>query len=45
MSLLPRWEHFHHAADVGVRGWRTLTQLKVAQEPDGSWVAQCVVDV
>jgi tRNA nucleotidyltransferase (CCA-adding enzyme) len=33
----------HHPA-VEVKG-ATLTQLKVAQQPDGSWVAQCVVDV
>jgi SHS2 domain-containing protein len=33
----------HHPA-VEVKG-ATLTQLKVAQEPDGSWIAQCVVDV
>ena len=33
----------HHPA-VEVKG-ATLTQLRVAQEPDGTWVAQCVVDV
>ena len=33
----------HHPA-VEVKG-ATLTELKVAQERDGSWVAQCVVDV
>jgi len=33
----------HHPA-VEVKG-ATLTELKVAQQPDGSWVAQCVVDV
>jgi len=33
----------HHPA-VEVKG-ATLTQLRVAQEPDGSWIAQCVVDV
>jgi SHS2 domain-containing protein len=33
----------HHPA-VEVKG-ATLTELKVAQQADGSWVAQCVVDV
>jgi SHS2 domain-containing protein len=33
----------HHPA-VEVKG-ATLTELKVARNPDGSWVAQCVVDV
>ena len=33
-----------HAPAVEVKG-ATLTSLRVAQEPDGSWVAQCVVDV
>jgi len=33
----------HHPA-VEVKG-ATLTELKVAQQVDGSWVAQCVVDV
>jgi SHS2 domain-containing protein len=33
----------HHPA-VEVKG-ATLTQLRVAREPDGTWVAQCVVDV
>ena len=33
----------HHPA-VEVKG-ATLTELKVAQQPDGSWMAQCVVDV
>jgi SHS2 domain-containing protein len=33
----------HHPA-VEVKG-ATLTQLRVGQEPDGTWVAQCVVDV
>jgi tRNA nucleotidyltransferase (CCA-adding enzyme) len=33
----------HHPA-VEVKG-ATLTALRVAQEPDGMWVAQCVVDV
>jgi len=33
----------HHPA-VEVKG-ATLTELKVAQQPDGSWLAQCIVDV
>jgi len=33
----------HHPA-VEAKG-ATLTELKVAQQPDGSWLAQCVVDV
>jgi SHS2 domain-containing protein len=33
-----------HRPAVEVKG-ATLTQLRVAQEPDGTWVAQCVVDV
>jgi tRNA nucleotidyltransferase (CCA-adding enzyme) len=33
-----------HQPAVEVKG-ATLTQLRVAQEPDGTWVAQCVVDV
>jgi len=33
-----------HQPAVEVKG-ATLTELKVAQQPDGSWVAQCVVDV
>jgi len=33
----------HHPA-VEVKG-ATLTELRVAEEADGSWVAQCVVDV
>jgi tRNA nucleotidyltransferase (CCA-adding enzyme) len=33
----------HHPA-VEVKG-ATLTELKVAREADGAWVAQCVVDV
>jgi len=33
-----------HRPAVEVKG-ATLTQLKVARELDGSWVAQCVVDV
>lgn len=33
----------HHPA-VEVKG-ATYTNLKVAQQPDGGWLAQCVVDV
>ena len=33
----------HHPA-VEVKG-ATYTSLKVAQQPDGGWLAQCVVDV
>jgi tRNA nucleotidyltransferase (CCA-adding enzyme) len=33
-----------HQPAVEVKG-ATLTALKVAQKPDGSWCAQCVVDV
>ena len=33
----------HHPA-VEIKG-ATYTALKVAQQPDGSWLAQCVVDV
>jgi len=33
-----------HAPAVEVKG-ATLTALRVAREPDGAWVAQCVVDV
>jgi len=33
----------HHPA-VEVKG-ATYTELKVAQQPDGNWLAQCVVDV
>ncbi|MBI3480426.1 MAG: archease [Nitrosomonadales bacterium] len=33
----------HHPA-VEIKG-ATYTELKVAQQPDRSWVAQCVVDV
>ncbi len=33
----------HHPA-VEVKG-ATYTALRVSQEPDGSWLAQCVVDV
>ena len=33
----------HHPA-VEVKG-ATYTALKVAQQPDGGWLAQCVVDV
>jgi SHS2 domain-containing protein len=33
-----------HAPAVEVKG-ATWTELRVAREPDGSWLAQCVVDV
>jgi tRNA nucleotidyltransferase (CCA-adding enzyme) len=33
-----------HQPAVEVKG-ATLTCLRVGQEPDGSWLAQCVVDV
>jgi tRNA nucleotidyltransferase (CCA-adding enzyme) len=33
-----------HQPAVEVKG-ATVTGLRVAQEPDGRWVAQCVVDV
>jgi SHS2 domain-containing protein len=33
-----------HEPAVEVKG-ATYTALKVGQEPDGTWVAQCVVDV
>jgi len=33
-----------HRPVVEVKG-ATLTELRVAQESDGTWVAQCVVDV
>jgi len=33
-----------HEPAVEVKG-ATLTSLRVAQEPGGAWVAQCVVDV
>ena len=33
-----------HRPAVEVKG-ATLTELKVAQQPDGAWIAQCVVDV
>jgi len=33
----------HHPA-VEIKG-ATYTSLKVAQQPDGGWLAQCVVDV
>lgn len=33
-----------HHPSVEVKG-ATYTALKVAQQPDGSWLAQCVVDV
>jgi tRNA nucleotidyltransferase (CCA-adding enzyme) len=33
-----------HAPAVEVKG-ATYTALRVAQDPDGAWVAECVVDV
>jgi len=33
-----------HQPAVEVKG-ATYTELKVAQKPDGAWLAQCVVDV
>ncbi len=33
-----------HAPAVEVKG-ATYTALRVAREPDGAWIAQCVVDV
>ena len=33
-----------HAPAVEIKG-ATLTALKVGQQPDGLWIAQCVVDV
>ncbi|HZM00488.1 MAG TPA: archease [Planctomycetota bacterium] len=33
-----------HEPAVEVKG-ATLTALRVAQQPDGTWLAQCVVDV
>ncbi len=33
-----------HQPAVEVKG-ATLTSLRVGQDPDGTWVAQCVVDV
>ena len=33
-----------HQPAVEIKG-ATLTCLRVGQEPDGSWIAQCVVDV
>jgi SHS2 domain-containing protein len=33
-----------HAPAVEVKG-ATLTELAVRREPDGRWLAQCVVDV
>ena len=33
-----------HRPAVEVKG-ATVTELKVVQQPDGSWLAQCVVDV
>ncbi len=47
LSARVRGEHLnvsrHHPA-VEVKG-ATYTALKVAHQPDGSWLAQCVVDV
>jgi SHS2 domain-containing protein len=37
-------ERERHEPAVEVKG-ATYTQLAVRQEPDGSWLAQCVVDV
>ena len=37
-------ETARHRPAVEVKG-ATYTALKVAQQPDGSWLAQCVVDV
>lgn len=37
-------DRLRHEPAVEVKG-ATLTALKVAQEPDGRWVAQCIVDV
>jgi len=34
----------HHHAAVEAKG-ATVTALRVARQPDGRWVAQCVVDV
>ena len=34
----------HHHPAVEVKG-ATYTELKVAEQEDGTWVAQCVVDV
>lgn len=39
-----RLEVARHRPAVEVKGV-TYTELKVAQEPDGTWRAQCVVDV
>lgn len=33
-----------HQPAVEVKG-ATLTELRVRQDPDGTWIAQCVVDV
>lgn len=33
-----------HEPSVELKG-ATLTELKVAQEPNGRWLAQCIVDV
>ena len=37
-------DFFRHELIVEVKG-ATFTELKVGEEPDGRWVAQCVVDV
>ena len=37
-------EVVRHAPSVELKG-ATFTQLRVAQEADGRWLAQCVVDV
>ena len=37
-------DRFRHQPAVEVKG-ATYTALKVGQEQDGSWLAQCVVDV
>ncbi len=39
-----RLDPARHDPAVEVKG-ATLTSLRVAREPDGAWVAQCVVDV
>ena len=33
-----------HQPAVEIKG-ATFTELQVYQQPDGSWVAQCIVDV
>ena len=37
-------EYLRHAPTVEPKG-ATYTALEVVQQPDGSWLAQCVVDV